>query len=58
MDAIADLHKTIKIMTETKETDPEEIDLEEENPKPKKTPKKRLEQIFYIPKDKDGKSKN
>ena len=35
MDAIADLHKTIKIMAETKETDPDEIDLEEENPKPK-----------------------
>jgi len=45
-------------MVETKEDDPEEIDLDLENPKPKKKPKKKLEQIFYIPKDKDGKSKN
>lgn len=58
MDEISELHKTIKIMIETKEPDPDLIDLDDENPKPKKKPKKRLEQIFYIPKDKDGKSKN
>jgi hypothetical protein len=57
MEDVRDQLKLIDIMLATREPE-ENIDLEEEEVKPKKKRKKTLEQIFIIPRNiKDGKKK-
>lgn len=57
MEDVRDQLKLIDIMLATREPE-ENIDLEEEEIKPKKKRKKTLEQIFIIPRNiKDGKKK-